>query len=107
MLDQAMELAEFFVIRPVSASVVPRPNGHATFTSLLRKNNTYIVPFIRDQMFGFAPVNQAACLGAIRPSNFPHTILTGIPYALAARYIFGIEIPNVRLMSLFIVELAA
>ena len=94
------ELVKFLVIRSLMDAVfLWRDHGvHALGCGLLKKG-VGIVPFIRDQMIGVDPCNQAACLRAIRPGTFCNNDSDRQTMRIHGQMYLGVEPPFVRPMS--------
>ncbi len=76
-------------------------HGIHTLRCGLLKKGVGIVPFVRDQMIGVDPFNQAACLRAIRPGTFCNNDSDRHALRIHGQMYLGIEAPFVRPMSWF------
>ena len=98
--DPMAELVKFRVVRPLYGAVfLRRYDGvHALRCGLL-KDGVGIVAFVRDQMVGVDPFDQAACPRAIRCGTFCNKNSDRHTMRIHGQMYLGVEPPFVRLMS--------
>jgi len=100
--DEVAEFIQIFVVRSLGDAVfLWRDHGIHTLRCGLLKNGVGIVPFVRDQMIGVDPFNQAACLRAIRLGTFCNNDSDRQTLRIHGQMYLGIEPPFVRPMSWF------
>ena len=97
---QMAELVEFFVIWPLDGTVFLRRDNdiHALGCGLL-KNSISIVAFVRNQVIGVDPFDQAACLRAIRAGTFCDNNSDRQTLRIHGQMYLSVEPPFVRPIS--------
>lgn len=98
--DQVAQFVEVFVIGPpVFPVFLRRDDGAHTLNCGLLKDGVGIISVIRDQMIGVDPLDQAACLRAIRAGTFCNNDSDRHTKRIHGQMYFGVEPPFVRLRS--------
>ena len=98
--NQMTQFIELFVVRPLLFSVfLRRDHGVHPLLCGLLQDGICIVAFIRDQMIGIHPLDQAGGLGAIRAGTFCNKDSDRHTKRIHGQVYLGVEPPFVRLMA--------